>query len=191
MPLFAPPEPIPIGAIFMFPVSVSLPGWLLCNGSSFSSASYPALYALLGGTTLPDLRGLAPMGAGANGIALGVSNANGQAPAHTHNDTGHTHGSAAHSHSDSGHSHSHAHGTNLGGNFLTAGSSNPIGGYASGSSKFASDPSTNTNAQSGSANIQSTTPGNTGTGYASLTGSGSGTANIPPFLGVAFYIKAA
>ncbi len=31
--------------------------YLLCDGSSFSSSTYPLLFALLGGTTLPDLRG--------------------------------------------------------------------------------------------------------------------------------------
>lgn len=35
----------------------SVPPWLNCNGTSFSSATYPALAAFLGGTTLPDCRG--------------------------------------------------------------------------------------------------------------------------------------
>lgn len=39
-------------------------GWLLCNGQAFSSATYPELFAALGATTVPDLRGRAPIGAG-------------------------------------------------------------------------------------------------------------------------------
>lgn len=31
--------------------------WLYCNGTAFSSGTYPALAAVLSGTTLPDLRG--------------------------------------------------------------------------------------------------------------------------------------
>lgn len=31
------------------------PEWLECDGSSFSSATYPALYAVLGTTTLPNI----------------------------------------------------------------------------------------------------------------------------------------
>lgn len=35
------------------------PPFLNCDGSSFSGATYPILAAILGGTTLPDLRGVA------------------------------------------------------------------------------------------------------------------------------------
>lgn len=35
----------------------TVPPYLNCDGSTFSSATYPALYALLGTTTLPDSRG--------------------------------------------------------------------------------------------------------------------------------------
>lgn len=41
--------------------------WLLCDGSTFSSTTYPQLYSLLGGTTLPDFRELIPIGVGTNG----------------------------------------------------------------------------------------------------------------------------
>lgn len=36
------------------------PPFLLCDGSAFSAATYPALAQVLGGTTLPDFRGRAP-----------------------------------------------------------------------------------------------------------------------------------
>lgn len=35
----------------------TVPPWLYCNGAAFSSATYPALNAILGSATLPDLRG--------------------------------------------------------------------------------------------------------------------------------------
>lgn len=48
---------VPIGTILPF-YSTSVPNnYLLCDGSNFNSDDYPELYALLGSTTLPDLRG--------------------------------------------------------------------------------------------------------------------------------------
>jgi microcystin-dependent protein len=35
----------------------TVPPWLNCNGQSFSATTYPALAAILGGTTVPDTRG--------------------------------------------------------------------------------------------------------------------------------------
>lgn len=78
--------------------------YLNCDGTTFSSATYPNLTSLIGSTTLPDMRGrgLFPLdqGTGRNGLAayqssgvatvtLGSSNI----PAHNHpiSDTGHTH----------------------------------------------------------------------------------------------------
>ena len=49
---------VPVGTIIAWPSS-SAPSeggtWLLCNGDSFSSSTYPQLYAVLGKTTLPNL----------------------------------------------------------------------------------------------------------------------------------------
>lgn len=47
-------------------VGVTAPdtNWLICNGSTFSGATYPALATLLGSTTLPDLRDRSVYGAG-------------------------------------------------------------------------------------------------------------------------------
>lgn len=55
---------IPIGGEIMFEGTNIPAGFLLCDGSSFSSATYPALALVLGGTTLPDYRGRSPLGAG-------------------------------------------------------------------------------------------------------------------------------
>ncbi len=45
-----------VGMIFPFAGTTAPDGWLLCNGSTFSSTTYPELATLLGSTTLPDLR---------------------------------------------------------------------------------------------------------------------------------------
>ena len=53
--------------------------WLICNGSTFSGASYPVLATRLGSTTLPDLRDRTIYGVGSawallatDGLALGA-----------------------------------------------------------------------------------------------------------------------
>lgn len=48
---------VPVGMIAAFPVNTAPAGWLVANGSTFSSATYPDLATYLGSTTLPDLRG--------------------------------------------------------------------------------------------------------------------------------------
>jgi microcystin-dependent protein len=53
---------IPAGFICAF-AGLTIPsGWLECNGQAFSSDTYPNLYAQLGSTNTPDLRGRTPMG---------------------------------------------------------------------------------------------------------------------------------
>lgn len=59
---------IPIGTIQMWPTSSAPSGWLLCNGSSFSSGTYPDLASVLGGSTLPDFTGRFPLGSGNSGV---------------------------------------------------------------------------------------------------------------------------
>ena len=52
----------PVGSIIMW-VSPSIPtNYLICDGSVFSGATYPQLAIVLGGTTLPDMRGYVPRG---------------------------------------------------------------------------------------------------------------------------------
>lgn len=71
------PAPTPFGVITgeikLWPTATAPTGYLLCNGGSFSSDTYPVLAALLGdtfgvhsGTTyyLPDFRGRSPLGVG-------------------------------------------------------------------------------------------------------------------------------
>jgi microcystin-dependent protein len=63
-----------VGVVTMYAGSAAPAGWLLCNGAEVSRTTYADLFALIGtyygagnGSTtfnLPDLRGLAPIGAG-------------------------------------------------------------------------------------------------------------------------------
>ena len=56
----------PLGTILPLYSSVIPSGYLLCDGSQFSSSTYPALYALLGDDHTPDLRECVLVGAGTN-----------------------------------------------------------------------------------------------------------------------------
>ncbi|EGY51996.1 phage tail protein [Neisseria shayeganii] len=48
---------IPLGAVLAFPAAITNPpGYLKADGSTFDQATYPDLYAALGGNRLPDLR---------------------------------------------------------------------------------------------------------------------------------------
>lgn len=112
------PSLVPTGAMMQYIAGSAPSGWLICDGSSFSSTTYPALASLLGdtygvhsGTTyyLPDLRGRVPVGAGAvtdsasqtQTFTLGGKSGelkhaltSAEMPRHTHLDAGHTHGSS-------------------------------------------------------------------------------------------------
>lgn len=107
----------------------SVPPYLLCNGSTFSGATYPILANFLGGTTLPDYRGrnrsylnlgtgrITPAISGINGDVLFAAGGSEAAQQHTHGASGNT-GSE---------SNTHAHGGVLVG---TTASSTPGGNFA-------------------------------------------------------------
>jgi microcystin-dependent protein len=129
----------PIGSITMFGGATPPTGWLICDGSSLSTAApYDKLFAILqyahGGSganfNLPNLQGAFPLGAGPGAqidVALGATGGEAahaltwnETGAHYHNvpDPTHTHGAYqnAHSHgiATGGHSHTistgaHAH----------------------------------------------------------------------------------
>jgi len=111
----------------------TVPPYLLCDGSTFSAATYPALAAILGTTTLPDARGsvfatlnqgtgrITTAGSGIDGDtrfsrggAQTVTLATADIPAHTH----------ANSLSDPGHFHNVNAMNGTGGVFVASG-----GGY--------------------------------------------------------------
>lgn len=77
----------PVGTYLDYAVS-SVPGWITsctkppylnCDGSSFSAVTYPVLNLVLGGTTLPDLRGIsrATLNQGTSRITSAVSGLDG------------------------------------------------------------------------------------------------------------------
>jgi hypothetical protein len=49
-----------LSAVPTWIAACTIPPYLVCNGSTFSAATYPYLNARLGGNTLPDFRGRAP-----------------------------------------------------------------------------------------------------------------------------------
>lgn len=91
-------------------------GWLVCDGSAVSQATYPDLYAALGTTwgpdaggnfTLPDLRGLSPLGAGTGSAVPGLSarSVGDYGGSETHSLTAAETGPHTHSITDPGHLH--------------------------------------------------------------------------------------
>jgi hypothetical protein len=62
--------PTPTGIITAFFGATAPVGWLMCNGSQFSSTEYVALYNLLNSNYTPDLRGTFLRGSGTNGTYL-------------------------------------------------------------------------------------------------------------------------
>lgn len=112
--------PLP-GFIQMYGGPAAPSGWLLCDGASYATAAYPALFAALGyafggagaNFNVPDLRSRSPVGAaaaalpgltpralGASGGAETVALAGAQMPVHSHGitDPGHTHVQDPHQH---------------------------------------------------------------------------------------------
>lgn len=72
---------IPAGLVSMWPSSTIPPGWLLCNGSAYDIATYPALYAAIGNTygsasptfLVPDMRTFVPYYTGTLNATGGTS----------------------------------------------------------------------------------------------------------------------
>ncbi|MEM6699011.1 MAG: tail fiber protein, partial [Bacteroidota bacterium] len=82
-------DQVPIGTIQMWPTETAPSGWLLCNGSTFNTSTYPDLNSVLGGNTLPDFRGRFPLGQYSNSDSQNLSgltrrNIGDQAGAETH-----------------------------------------------------------------------------------------------------------
>lgn len=110
---------VPTGSIIAYAGNTAPSGWLLCDGAAFSSATYPALYAVLNNTaTTPDLRERVPMGASGT-VAVRTSGGTrkiglNDLPAHSHPNTITSvtvAGTVSVSLSDPGHDHSAITGT--------------------------------------------------------------------------------
>jgi len=133
----------PTGMLAPFAGSTQPTGWLLCDGTSKTSAAYPDLFAVIGYTYggsagtfyLPDMRGRIPMGAGTGagqsttttplsgtGIPTGGNALTARARGdwggeETHLLTGAESGTSAHGHTAS--SPAHTHGPGSSNTFLT------------------------------------------------------------------------
>ena len=102
---------IPSGTITAYGGASAPTGWLLCNGASQPTASYPALHAVIGYTyggsganfNLPNLQQRFPLGKAASGTGATLGGTGG-AIDHTHTSAAHTHTIASHAHtlSDAG-----------------------------------------------------------------------------------------
>lgn len=86
------------GEIRMWGGSSAPAGWAICDGSSLATASYPALFAVLGYTyggaganfNLPDMRGRFALGKAAAGTGSTLGETGGSLD-HTHTGAAHTH----------------------------------------------------------------------------------------------------
>ena len=180
---YAPLNTNPPGSMMMWMTATAPTGWIFANGQS--TASFPNL-ATIFGATVPDMRGLFPMGAAA--VANGLGNiAGGQAnmPQHQHVMSNHTHGTSALSATTTGSSHNHPYDVSA-----TAGTSNATimrgtATVASSGIAAAFNPNMQTHTHSISGSTDGPTAANTGN-------AGTGTTpddNRPPFLQVNFIIK--
>jgi microcystin-dependent protein len=199
------PVMVPIGSMMMWPTATAPSGWLICNGGSFSGATYPDLATLLGGTTLPDLRGKFPIGVGTLGsdtYAVGDTGGEarhqlqgGEVGAHAH--------TIAHDHSvnppttttgSQSVNHTHPMGgntgpdTNLAHSHVTA----SLGGRPTASTGTYNQ---NTGTESGQPHTHDINIAAFDSGGSSATNSGTTAAataheNRPPYLAVNFIIKA-
>lgn len=158
----------PTGGLMMWPTDVAPTGWLLCDGSSVSTTTYAALFAIVGYTfggsggnfTLPDYRNRFPVGSGDSYVIGGTGGSKDAiVVSHTH--------SATSAVTDPGHSHTYNAGQ-FGGTLVDKAD-------------------TATNSLTFSTN-SATTGISVATTIAS-TGSSGTNANLPPYLGIRFIIK--
>jgi len=160
------------GTINMWPGIAAPTGYLLCQGAAFSRTTYAALFAIIGTTfgagdgsttfNVPNYNDRMPIGVGT--IALGIGSTGGSKDAVV---VSHTHTATV---TDPTHFHGNANtwsGWNSGG-----GSNNGINGGVSTTAN-------NTAAASTGISVANSTTGVSGTN-----------ANLPPYLGINFIIKA-
>lgn len=190
------------GGILMWPTAVAPSGFLICNGASLATATYPALFAAIGYTfggsgsvfSLPNYTDRMPIGAGsayalastggANSVTLTTTNM----PAHTHSFSGSGTGSAQTNNasanlSDPGHSHS------ISPSYMVSSNSGQQGRTdaaqaSSGSGTGSSQTGISDIGHSHSFSVTTTISGTTGS-----AGSGASFSTISPYIGMYFIIK--
>lgn len=181
-------SPNPVGSLQAYAGPNAPTGWLLCDGSSYSTTAYPELYDAIGYTYggsagtfyVPDLRGRVPMGAGTGaqqgGSGSGVISGGTALTARSLGQFGgderlhqHTHAQNSHNHSQNPHTH-----------YIYSG---PLGGV---------HPTIQQNGNNGAlyGPVQTVTATNNPT-TATNQNTGSGQSeNMPPFLVTNYIIKA-
>jgi microcystin-dependent protein len=122
----------PTGMISIHSGATAPTGWLLCDGTSYGSASYISLFSVVGYTfggsganfNVPNLKGKVVVGIDASQISFDTrgesggamthqhdASVSGSAGSHAHSTTDHTHSTTDHSHNTTDHSHysDHSH----------------------------------------------------------------------------------
>jgi microcystin-dependent protein len=122
----------PTGMISIHSGATAPTGWLLCDGTSYASASYTSLFSVVGYTfggsganfSVPNLKGKVVVGIDALQASFDVrgetggamthqhaSDVSGSAGSHAHSTADHTHSTTDHSHNTTDHSHysDHSH----------------------------------------------------------------------------------
>jgi microcystin-dependent protein len=184
---------VPVGSINAYPAAAAPTGWLLCDGSAFSSATYPSLYALLGNVaTTPDMKGRFPIGDNSTltllgtGGSLKVTEANLPSHSHTFSATSaamNQNATLNHTVVDGGHSHTidtldpYYGGSVIG--VIEPGFAASAGDEANVVNSVTTGISVNPHDVSHTHTVSGTTG----------TGSGSGTDYYPPYLVVNYIIK--
>lgn len=120
----------PSGSIMPYAGSTAPPGWLLCDGTPYSTTTYAALFAVCGSTyntsagqsaptagnfRVPNLKGRMPVGLDAAVTAFNTPGNSGgsttvtitvaQMPSHAHTVPAHNHDQSPHSHDQNPHDH--------------------------------------------------------------------------------------
>jgi microcystin-dependent protein len=205
---------MPIGSGGLWFTATPPTNWLLCQGQSLATATYPALFAVIGYTyggsganfNLPNFADRFPIGSGSNALAAagGAATVTLDAtmiPAHAHpiTDVGHSHtvnqyyhdhsyAQSPHGHSDAGHSHSVANQ-----NQVPAGPGGVNVAWTGGGSTgvgYASISAQNANITfAGVTSAISINSSGTGLSTTQNAGGGAAHENRPPYLGVNFIIK--
>lgn len=178
---------VPVGCMMMWPTAVAPGGWLICNGSQVSAATYPGLAALLGSSggnvTLPSLGGRMPVGADGT-HALGAT---GGEETHTLTPAeaairNHTHGGTTAS-ENSSLSHSHSFQL-LSDRTPTASPNASVDNLKSQNHDFQAVPTFNTANGGPSPHTHNFTTGNP------TNANGAAHNNMPPYLTVNYIIRA-